>query len=177
MGFEMKILVGVVVILLLIGLSHANYELYDDMLYGMWVSDPEWAAKADLDGMLLYVGPSTSWVGEKRRCYLIMYANNRVVVSKQIQMNISLISTLIPVKTHVCSVEIEDLDESEAFEGITDDDIPFEDIMPRSLTLELGVSSGKLVLRGYEKGSDEETEFARLYKDAAATDIARSRND
>lgn len=175
MGTEMKILLGVVVILLLIGISRANYELYDDMLSGMWVSDPEWAARADLDGMLLYVGPSVSWFGEKRRCYLIMYADNRVVVSKQIQMNISLISTLIPVKTHYCSVDVEDLEDGETFEGITDDDTPFEDIMPRSLTLELGVSSGKLVIKGYEDG--EETEFARLYKDAAATDIARSRSD
>jgi len=181
MEYEHKIILGVVlVILILFIFARANNELYNDMLTGMWVSDPEWAERADLDGMLLYVGQNESWFGDSRKCYLILHADNRVIVSKQIEMNVSSGTILVPMKSLSCSVEIRDLDEddTEKLDGIQDEDdnIPFEDIMPRYLTLELGISSAKLILTGNDE-SGEEIQYAKLFKDAAATDVSRNRRE
>lgn len=178
---EVAIGLCILVFVILIFLSRANYYLYDDMLTGMWVSDPEWAAKADLDGMLLYVGPSDSWVGDKRKCYLILYADNRVIVSKQIEMNISsgyiTYGQIVPSTQLVCSVDVTDLDgdvENQTDIKDEDDNIPFTDIMPKNLTLELGISSAKLVLKGIDDNG-EELQYAKLYKDAIATETSRER--
>lgn len=177
-----KIIIGVVLVLLVLFIfARANSELYNDMLTGMWVSDPEWAARADLDGMLLYVGQNESWFGDSRKCYLILHADDRVIVSKQIEMRISSGTILIPLKSLSCSVEIHDLDAEEGaekLEGVQDEDdnIPFEDIMPRYLKLNLGISSAKLTLTGTDD-SGEEIQYAKLFKDAAATDISRNRRE
>lgn len=178
---EVAIGLCILVFVILIFLSRANYYLYDDMLTGMWVSDPEWAAKADLDGMLLYVGPSDSWVGDKRKCYLILYADNRVIVSKQIEMDISSgyisYGKIIPSTQMICSVDVTDLDgdvENQTDIKDEDDNIPFTDIMPKNLTLELGISSAKLVLKGIDENG-EELQYAKLYKDAIATETSRER--
>jgi len=158
MSKEVVIGLCILFFVILIFLSRANYYLYDDMLTGMWVSDPEWAAKADLDGMLLYVGPSDSWIGDKRKCYLILYADNRVIVSKQIEMNISSgyisYGQIIPSTQMICSVDVTDLYadvENQTDIKDEDDNIPFTDIMPKNLTLELGISSAKLVLKGIDE--------------------------
>lgn len=178
---EVAVGLCILVFVILIFLSRANYNLYDDMLTGMWVSDPEWAAKADLDGMLLYVGPSDSWIGDKRKCYLILYADNRVIVSKQIEMDISSgyisYGQIIPSKHMICSVDVTDLDadvENQTDIKDEDDNIPFTDIMPKNLTLELGISSAKLVLKGIDENG-EELQYAKLYKDAIATETSRER--
>jgi len=174
-------IIGCLVLLVLILLINArsNYELYDDMLGGMWVSDPEWAEKADLDGMLLFVGPNEGWFSDTRKCYLIMHADNHVIVNKQIEMCISSGVTLVPSKELTCSVQVTDLDGKDKDDelGISDeyDVIPFEEIMPKNMTLVIGISSGKLVLKGDDKG--EEVQYAKLYKDAVATEIGRNRED
>jgi hypothetical protein len=174
------VVIGCIILLVLIFINaKANYELYDDAIGGMWVSDPEWAADADIDGMLLFVGPSESYFSDTRKCYLIMHADDRVIVSKQIQMSISSGVNILPTKQLSCSVNVEDLeDEQEHLEGVIDegDSIPFEDIMPSDLTLEIGISSGKLVLKGLDKDG-EEIQYAKLYKDSVATEISRARDD
>jgi hypothetical protein len=170
------IIIGCVILILLLVFvnAHANYELYDDMLGGMWVSDPEWAEQADLDGMLLFIGPCDSWISDTRKCYLIMHADNRVIINKQIEMKISSGITVMPSKQLSCNVNVKDLEEPEEDIDIVDEDdtIPFEDIMPNDMTLELGISSGKLVLKGIDDDG-EVIHYAKLYKDAVATEISR----
>lgn len=180
---EQRYIIAIVVALFLIVvcyfISRGYYSMYDDMLTGMWKADPDWAERAELDGMLLYIGEAEGWWGESRKCYMIMYANDQVLAAKQIEMSISTKNTLFPKKAVDYYINMTDLGESE--EGLLPDEtdgmnMPLADIMPLELRMELGVSNGKLILYGDDEDG-EETQYAKLYKDAAATDISRDRGD
>jgi len=163
----------ILIVLLLFVNARSNYEMYNDMLSGMWVSDPEWAEQADLDGMLLFIGPCEGWFSDTRKCYLIMHADSRVIINKQIEMTISSGVTLIPSKQLTCGVYVKDLEEPDDSEIADEyDTIPFEEIMPNNMTLEIGISTGKLLLSGIDEDG-EVIHYAKLYKDAVATEISR----
>jgi len=177
---HIAILVVILIAIFFYYISYSYYYMYDDMLSGMWKADPDWAIQADIDGMLLFIGEAEGGIfTETRKGYMIMHANDQVIAAKQIEFNISSQSNIIPKKTVTYYVELVDLGESE--DGLLPDEadgsnVPLEEIMPLTLTMEVGVSSGKLILYG-EDEDGEETQYAKLYKDAAATDVSRERGD
>lgn len=167
----------VLVLIFLYWISSSYYAMYDDMLSGMWRADPDWAMQADLDGMLLYIGNAEGWWGESRKGYLIMHANDQIIAAKQLELNVSTGLHIVPKKTLTYWVTLTDLGESEGLlpdEGDSSN-VPLEDIMPSELQMEIGVSSGRLILYGDEDG--EEIQYAKLFKDAVATDTSRARGE
>lgn len=176
-----NIIIGVVILivfLLCLALSSFYYEMYNDMINGMWKADPEWAAQADIDGMLLFIGPSEGFgiLSETRKGYLVMYADEQVIASKKLDFNISTGVTVLPRKTVNYSVYITDLDEPDEGGLPEEGYIPWKDIMPHDLEMELGVSNGKLVLNGIDK-EGETIQYAKLFKDAGATDLSREMHE
>lgn len=176
-----NIIIGVVVLIVFLLcwiLSSSYYSMYDDMINGMWKADPEWAEKADIDGMLLFIGPCDSesmftfW-SETRKGYLIMHADDKVIASKKLEFTINTGVSILPKKTVNYSIHVTDLDEPEDGSLPEADHIAWKEIMPHDLEMELGVSSGKLVLSGIDK-SGETTQYAKLFKDPSATDLSRA---
>ncbi len=170
-----NIIIGVVVFIVFLlcwMLSSSYYGMYDDMINGMWKADPEWAEKADIDGMLLFIGPSDGFgiLSETRKGYLIMHADDKIIASKKLELTISTGVTVLPRKNVNYSVYVNDL--SEASDLLPEDDIAWTDIMPHDLEMELGVSNGRLVLSGADK-SGEIIQYAKLFKDTSATDLSR----
>ena len=151
--------------------------MYDDMISGMWKADPEWAAQADIDGMLLFIGPSEGFgvLSENRRGYLIMYANDQIIASKKLELTIHTGLTILPKTTVNYNIYVTDMSEpkdGDLPDADNDNFIPWTDIMPHDLEMELGVSSGKLILNGTDENGDK-TEYAKLFKEPAATDLSR----
>jgi hypothetical protein len=172
-----NIIVGVIVFILFLVcwmLSSSYYSMYDDMISGMWKADPDWAEQADIDGMLLFIGPSegSGILSETRKGYLIMHADDQIIASKKIDVNISTGISILPKTTVTYSMHVTDLSEPEEEGMLEADHIPWTDIMPYDLEMELGVSSGKLILNGTDD-EGESTQYAKLFKDPAATDLSR----
>ena len=172
-----NVIIGVIIFIVFLlcwMLSSSYYGMYDDMINGMWKADPEWAEQADIDGMLLFIGPTeTSGVlSETRNGYLIMHADDQIIASKKVTFNISTGISILPKTTVTYGVNIVDLDEPEDEDLPEADYIPWTEIMPHNLEMELGVSNGKLILNGNDEDG-EKTQYAKLFKDPAATDLSR----
>lgn len=176
-----SIVIGVVVFIIFLLcwiLSSSYYGMYDDMINGMWKADPEWAEKAEIDGMLLFIGPCEdslfSFGSETRKGYLIMHADDKVIASKKLELTISTGISILPRKTVNYSIYVTDLSAADSglLPDADHDGIAWTDIMPHELEMELGVSSGKLVLSGIDK-SGETIQYAKLFKDTSATDLSR----
>lgn len=178
-----NVIIGVIIFIVFLlcwMLSSSYYGMYDDMINGMWKADPDWAAQADIDGMLLFIGPaeSSGILSEMRHGYLIMHANDQVIASKKLEITINNGVSLLPKQTITYTIHIADLSEADKSDAaaLPDDDIPWTDIMPHDLEMELGVSNGKLVLNGLDSAG-ETTQYAKLFKDAGATDLSRMMKD
>lgn len=173
--------IGLVVLVLLLfvfTLSHANAAIYEDTIQGMWAADPDWAERAGIDGMLLYIGKNESSFSDVRKGYMILHAGNQVIASKQIEFNLGVRLMPWPSSTITKNITIKDLDVEDEMPDAND--IPLSDIMPSNLTMVLTVG-GTLRLTGQELDGDnsdgEPVEYARLYKDALATEIDRTRDE
>jgi hypothetical protein len=177
---QKQLIIGAVVLVIFIIiylLISSCYSVYNEIISGMWSADPEWAELADLDGMLLYIGPNLGNIlKETRKGYLIMYANDKVIASKQIEFNMGSPLTLIPKTVILRNITVVDLDDDNDMLDV--DTIALSDIMPSDLTMELSVG-GKLILTGDpldELDLDEPIQYAKLFKDPSATDISKTLN-
>ena len=109
---------------------------------------------------------------------MILHAGNQVIASKQIEFNLGVRLMPWPSSTITKNITIKDLDVEDEMPDAND--IPLSDIMPSNLTMVLTVG-GTLRLTGQELDGDnsdgEPVEYARLYKDALATEIDRTRDE
>lgn len=154
-------IVAVVIIALIILLAIAIKNGSDlshhtkDLLTGLWVGDPEFCNKSDIDGMMLYIGPD---VGDStHKAYLIMHSNNSVILQKTINMTVSGASpNLFVSRTITRSLELSDSDD--------DSDMSITSIMPLNQVLTIDTVLGKMTWTGLDE-SDKECVYAELYKD------------
>lgn len=75
----------IVLIILLIYRIHIENKHINEFLEGVWLSSEEFNKKAEIDNMVLYIGPPS----EIRNIYLIMYKDD-IVIDKKMKIKISL---------------------------------------------------------------------------------------
>jgi hypothetical protein len=113
---------------------------------GLWIASDEFCNKSEIEGMLLFIGPRTGFLNESRRAYLIMYAENKIVINEKLTMHISGYGNIWPIRGDVCcDVEL--------------DNKTLEKFMPAELTMKVNIGSGSMILE------NDSTVYAELHKD------------
>lgn len=166
------IAIVVILLLLLIVLFIRNTSEHNDAIkcavHGLWTADSKFCTDSSIDGMMIYIGPDLEEVthlsgGSTHKAYIIMYANNNVILQKTI--NIAFSSgglSLIARNRHTVDVEITDIDE--------DSDSPITSIMPNTQTAVIDLINGKMTWTGLNE-ENELRVFADLYKDNQASSL------
>ncbi len=158
------------------------YNLYISIDYeqrfmsGLWIADEDFCARADIDGMMLYIGsPSGPDVTLQTtyRAYLIMYAKSIIIADKKIGISISSplselinpffssnVTRNIYLADGTMSIDMEDAVEDPS-------EIHIKKIMPQSLTAEIDFARGKMTWTCADDGKV----YANLYKDYEASSV------
>lgn len=136
---------------------------FDSTLNGMWIASTEFCNKSDIDGMMLYINSS----GSKCSAYLIMYANNVIILSKNIEIAFAwtpnLPNSILTKTAQIYEVISEDEPQ---------DELDFNSIIPRNQTITLDISTGHMTWSSYDPEQDDIVQYAEFYKDAISTNSA-----
>jgi|SRR5271165_1977875 len=158
---KINVLFALLVILVLVisGVVIANYKrnkFMTDFLPGLWVADEKFCKDSGIDGMVVYIS------NDGDSGYMIMYANNAIVVEKKFSITWNWITSPLDLlqtdDIYTRNVSLDDLDSEEKIEKI----------MPKDITLELDPLKGNLRFMN-RKESDDGTLYADLYKDNMAS--------
>lgn len=144
------VIVVLVVVLIIYLFARFNTSAYDDYLTGYWVGDPDFCEDADIDSMLVWIGPPTSgWFSQTRDCYIVMTPDR---TNQPFTMSHSK-GWASPFTNKYCvkaKVELED-----------------DKFMPEDVEFDLDVHRGLLRIR------DSETVYAKLYKQTYISDVLK----
>lgn len=160
------IALAIVIVLLVIVIVwniHQTELTYQSTLNGMWIASTEFCNKSDIDGMMLYINSS----GSKCSAYLIMYANNVIILSKNIEISFAwtpnLPNSILTKTAQIYEVISEDEPESK---------LDFNTIIPRNQTITLDISAGHMTWSSYDPEQLDIVQYAEFYKDAISTNSA-----
>lgn len=156
-SFLLSIILAVVIILIwVVSVSRQNAEL-ESYIEGMWIAGEDFCKRADIDGMLVYIGPTESFgmMQQTRRAYIIMHSNGVVITTKNVDITMSGI-TINPIMDHtiVRELSITDLDDNDG-----PNEINIDDIMPTEMNCEICIYEGRMSWI-----DDEGTSYAELFK-------------
>jgi hypothetical protein len=135
----------IVIILTWIYFTWCVGHIYDATLEGLWMANDNFCAKSDVDGMLLFVGPRNGFF-DSRNAYIIIYANDKIVLNEKLVMSLS----AWPASDYV--------EKKVSFSG-TD----IEKIWPAGMKMKLDVGAGHMILES------DDTVYAELYKDTISS--------
>lgn len=126
--------------------------LYYNFLEGLWIATESFCHKANIDGMILFIGASDNKLG--RSSYLIMYSDDKVVVDTKI--NIIFGSSIFP-----------DLSERkiDIILNLNNKKVNLNDVIPSNLECEISIDDGKMIW------SKDDTVYAEFYKDNISSKI------
>lgn len=168
------IIAVVILLILLIVFNSKQNKITDEFLYGMWKANDDFLKKADLQGMMFYIGPpdnsGPTW--ESRMVYIIMHSGNSIIVNKRVEMIIhnSILEYIVPNGTSaIRDVEIRELEQDSV-------GIPMKEIMPSNMTMDINITDGSIILSGEPLNSQDSNEnivYAELYKDNISTIIGK----
>lgn len=162
------ILIGVIIILLILLIIYFLKVSWETIILdGLWhAEDDEFCRKAEIDGMMLYIGPQTGTFRLSVPAYLIMYADNRVIVNKVFTLDFGPAwGALFQPWNMVMKRRVTLHEENEQGEVLPEtDNTPLADIMPETLTSECDLLKGHL--KWYD---DEEKVYLSLYRDNTAS--------
>jgi hypothetical protein len=188
-------------VIILIVMIYGAYRQNDQVstyLTGMWNASDSFCQKSELDGMLLYIGPADTIFSKTRTAYLILYANNSVIVSKKIKIEFGYSFEFLPSQTIDITITLYDIDQddnpiwypdnelSEMEDETHPDNIRLSKFMPQSMACELSIVDGRMKWIGddnLEETSREDREdaeerngtlFAELFKDNMSTHLGES---
>src|SRR5271170_5610364 len=82
MRIEIILSIIIFIVILLLYNSYQNHKLYNDFIEGLYISNDEFCNKADIDGMLIYIGNGN----QHRKAYIIMYKDNAIIMNKKINI-------------------------------------------------------------------------------------------
>jgi len=131
--------------------SSQNTQL-DTFIEGMWVASDEFCSRADIDGMMVYIGPAEDFgvFEQTRRAYIIMHSDGVIIAAKNIEISMSgFLMSPVPVSLNYKSITLTDM---------SDDKTSLDNIMPTSMQCELEMSQGKM------SWLDGDITYAELYK-------------
>lgn len=142
MNYVQKIL-AIIIVLILVYNIYINNKIFNDFLEGLWESTETFCNDSKIDGMLLYIGPVLSHFWVKRKAYLIMYANDVVIINKK--FNISNMLMLNPIISDTVYLTFRLSDDKETLEVDDPSLVSIETIMPLTQDIEIDISKGRMV--------------------------------
>lgn len=142
MNYVQKILAIIIVLILVYNIYISN-KIFNGFLEGLWESTETFCSDSKIDGMLLYIGPVLSYFWVKRKAYLIMYANDVVIINKK--FNISNMSMLNPIISDTVYLTFHLSDDKETLEVDDPSLVSIETIMPLTQDVEIDISKGRMV--------------------------------
>jgi len=171
---NINVYTGIIIVLLIVIISlvfvnsyvHHNATL--EHLQGLWIADEKFCEESGIDGMILYVGESE---GGSCGAYMIMHSNNTIIMEKKISIDMSRIPQLIIGFPSIVrkTIELVDSDAEDNDKPINAlhveniSDVHISKIMPPILTMEIDI------VHGCMSWKDDETIYAKMYKDNQAT--------
>jgi hypothetical protein len=195
-GTNMIIAVITIILIIIIMYNLQTYKIYSSQIEGLWMAPDSFCAESDIDGMLVYVGPSLGggiMGSEKRKACLIMHANNATIAYKKLELNMSSvgINLLIPFgintswsrKTRVedDTEEVSDPDIDIMDESDDASTIPLEKIMPNRINITIDLKEGKMTWTGKplpnasrSEQKEDKITYAELYKDNISSALGKN---
>lgn len=144
-----KKILSIIIVLILIYNIYISNKIVNDMLEGLWESTEEFCHDSKIDGMLLYIGPALSSFWINRKVYLIMYANDAIIINKKFNIsNSCIINPFIQEKINLTFFLEDDKKADEVLddESITDESIiNIKTIMPTEQSVEINIPLGKMI--------------------------------
>lgn len=157
-----------VIIILLVSLNiYISSKFYTNFLEGLWVGSENFCKDSGIDGFLIYLGPAAlNYFRIKRKAYLIMYANDSVLVNKPFDIEYFPISGLLTNNPEIL-INLIDPEKTELEEIDDPSMISLEKIMPLKQIIKLDINQGKMIWE------NENTVYLECYKDNQSFQIDR----
>jgi hypothetical protein len=157
--------VVIVIILILLFTVSCNISCYNSTwLQATWSADPDFCHTADLDDMILMIGPhdKTPDGTSARRCYLIIYGGGGILFSRVVYISFGLDTSVSSLFGRISprSLPITLIPSTDPAERSDSSDLALTDILPEHLTARLDPSTG--LMEWYD---DDETLYAKFYRD------------
>lgn len=161
MKYLEKIL-AIIIILILIYNIYMSNKIFNLFCEGLWTGSDEFCNDSKIDGMILYIGPySYNFLNITRKAYLIMYANDAVMVNKKFEISYFLNLSPFLKNSIELTFLLKDPSEDETLEIIEESDpslIKLDTIMPLTQNVKIELDKGKMIW------SNDETIYANLLK-------------
>lgn len=180
-GLEIVLALVLIIIIILFYNSYISNKICDDFIEGLWIADDNFCSRSQIDGLMVYIGPSESgWDPRcrERKAYLVMYSNDSVIANKKLNLTFqgSFIDKINPFSKQIFYKKLylrdpdSDGDVSEQIEEEIEDVsmISLKKIMPLVQNVEINISDGKMTWSG-----DDGVVYADLYKDNLSSRIGK----
>lgn len=154
-----------IIILMMIAIKNRNtqYDMLSQGITGLWMGDPEFCRKSEIDGIMIYIGPRLEDL-KVHKAYMIMYANNAIILQKSIQISISASLGTGIFATSEIESDITLSDDDGLADGQSDDNQSLAGIMPLNQQLKYSPTIGKMTWTGLDD-DDQPVIYAEFYRD------------
>lgn len=156
-------IIFIIILMVIISKNRSvSYDILNTGVTGLWMGDPEFCRKSEIDGIMIYIGPKIEDLGA-HKAYMIMYANNAIILQKSIQISIATPSglglfTALEIESNII------LNDDDSLSSEQTDSQSLAGIMPLNQQMKYSPTLGKMTWTGLDDDG-QSVVYAEFYRD------------